>query len=123
MGKFFPIRFPSYGILHHMGNAWVSLSISHRRRKCSETHRRGEPGKLELILFPYYGCFFSIRSPFYGILHHVGNASAFSLISHNLGKDSQNHRMGKVWEIGSRKYPRKPTVCGEPGKLVLKLFP
>ena len=23
-GRFFPIRFPSYGILQHMGNAWVS---------------------------------------------------------------------------------------------------
>ena len=40
-----------------------------------------------------------------------------------MGKDSQNHRMGKVWEIGSRKYPTKPIVCGEPGKLVLILFP
>ena len=83
----------------------------------------GEPGKLVLILFPYYGRFFSIRFPFYGILHHMGNACVFSLISHNLGKDSQNHRMGKVWEIGSRKYPTKPIVCGEPGKLVLILFP
>ena len=67
--------------------------------------------------------FFLIRFPFYGILHHMGNACVFSLISHNLGKDSQNHRMGKVWEIGSRKYPTKPIVCGEPGKLVLILFP
>ena len=56
----------------------------------------GEPRKLVLILFPYYGCFFSIRFPFYGILHQMGNACVFSLISHNLGKDSQNHRMGKV---------------------------
>ena len=47
----------------------------------------------------------------------------FSLISHNMGKDSQIHRMEKVWEIGSRKYPTKPIVCGEPGKLVLILFP
>ena len=67
--------------------------------------------------------FFSIRFPFYGILHHMGNACVFSLISHNMGKDSQNHRMGKVWEIGSRKYPTKPIACGEPGKLVLILFP
>ena len=83
----------------------------------------GEPGKLVLIIFPYYGRIFSIRFPFYSILHHMGNACVFSLISHNLGKDSQNHRMGKVWEIGSRKYPTKPIVCGEPGKLVLILFP
>ena len=31
--------------------------------------------------------------------------------------------MGKAWEIGSRKYPTKPIVCGEPRKLVLILFP
>ena len=83
----------------------------------------GEPGKLVLLLFPYYGRFFSIRFPFYGILHHMGNVCVFSLISHNLGKDSQNHRMGKVWEIDSRKYPTKPIACGAPGKLVLILFP
>ena len=83
----------------------------------------GEPGKSVLILFPYYGQFISIRFPFYGILHHMGNACVFSLISHNLGKDSQNHWIGKVWEIGSRKYPTKPILCGEPGKLVLILFP
>ena len=83
----------------------------------------GEPGKLVLILFLYYGRFFSIRFPFYGILHHMGNACVFSLISHNMGKDSQTHRMGKVWQIGSRKYPTKPTVCGKPGKLVLIPFP
>ena len=83
----------------------------------------GEPGKLVLILFPYYGRFFSIRFPFYGMLHHMGNACVFSLISHNMGTNSQTHRMGKVWEIGSRIYPTKPTVCGEPRKLVLILFP
>ena len=83
----------------------------------------GEPGKLVLILFQYYGRFLSIRFPFYGILHHMGNACVCSLISHNMGKDSHAHRMGKVWEIAFRKYPTKPTVCGKPGKLVLILFP
>ena len=37
----FSIRFPSYGILHHMGNAWVSPSISHSIGKCSEIHQIG----------------------------------------------------------------------------------
>ena len=40
-----------------------------------------------------------------------------------MGKDSQTHRMEKAWEIDSRKYPTKPIVCREPGKLVLILFP
>ena len=82
----------------------------------------GEDGKLVFILFPYYGHFFPIRFPFYGILHHMENACVFSLISHNMGKDGQKHRMRKV-EIGCRKYPTKPTVCGEPGKLVHIFFP
>ena len=67
--------------------------------------------------------FFSIRLRFYGIHHHKGNACVLSVISHNMGKDSLTHRMGKDWEIESRKYPTKPTVCGEPGKLVFILFP
>ena len=122
-GCFFSIRFPSCGILHHMGNALVSPSISYRTRNATKLIVWGEPGKLVLILFPYYGRFFSIRFPFYGMLHHMGNACVFSLISHNMGTNSQTHRMGKVWEIGSRIYPTKPTVCGEPRKLVLILFP
>ena len=66
-GWFFLIRFQSYGILLHMGNAWVSPSISHSTGKCNKSHRRGEPGKLVLMLFPFYGRFFSIRFRFYGI--------------------------------------------------------
>ena len=34
----FSIRFPSYGMLHHMGNAWVFSSIFHSIGKDSETH-------------------------------------------------------------------------------------
>ena len=99
----FPINFPQYRKMQQ--NSWY------------------EPGKLVLILFSYYGRFFSIRFPFYDILHHMKNACVFSLLSHNMEKDSQTYRMEKVWEIGSRKYPTKPIVCGEPGKLVLIPFP
>ena len=59
----------------------------------------GEPGKLEFILFPYYGRFFSVRFPFYGILHHMGNAFVFSIISHNMGKDSQTIEWGKSGKL------------------------
>ena len=103
--------------------SWVSYWISHSTRKCNiKLIVWGEPGKLVLTLFPCYGRFFSIRFPFYGILHHVGNACVFSLISHNLGNNSQNHRMGNVWEIGSQKYPTKLIVCGELGELVPRLL-
>ena len=123
MGAFFPLDYHSmiYFII------WEMHGFPHQflivRENATKRIVLGEPGKLVLILFPYYGRIFSIRFPFYGILHHKGNACVFSLISHNLGKYSQNHRMGKVWEMGSRKYPTKPIVCGEPGKLVLILFP
>ena len=46
------------------GKAWVSPSISHSTGKWNKTHRRGEPGKLVLILFPYYGRFFPLDSDF-----------------------------------------------------------
>ena len=33
------------------------------------------------------------------------------------------HKMGKAWKIGRRENPTQPIICGEPGKLVLILFP
>ena len=123
MGDFFPYDFhPTvYFIIWEMHGFPNQFPIV--QENATKLIVWGEPGKLVLILFPYYERFFSIRFPFYGILHHMGNACVFSLISHNMGKDSQTHRMGKVWQIGSRKYPTKPTVCGKPGKLVLIPFP
>ena len=41
-GCCFPIRFPIYGILHHMENTYVFSSISHNMAKDSQTHRMGE---------------------------------------------------------------------------------
>ena len=123
MGAFFPLD--SHPMVCFI--IWEMHRFPHKFYIVRENARKlivwGEPGKLVLILFPYYGSIFSIRFPFYGILHHVGNTCVFPLISHNLGKDSQNHWMGKVWEIGFRKYPTKPVVSGEPGKSVLILFP
>ena len=52
----------------------------------------------------------------------MGNACVSSLISHNMGKDSQTHQMGKDWKIGSRWCPRKPIVCRESGKLLVIHF-
>ena len=79
----------------------------------------GAPGKLVLILSPYYGLFFLIRFPFYGILHHMGNACIFLLISRNIGKDIEwgslgnwfpkisfkTHCMWRTWEIGTHTFP------------------
>ena len=37
-GHFSSIRFPSYGILYHMGNAWFFPAISNSTGKCSKIH-------------------------------------------------------------------------------------
>ena len=79
----------------------------------------GEPGNMVLILFPYYGRYFFIRFPFYGILHHMGNACIFLLTSHNMPKPSngeslgnwfqeisyKSHCMWRTWEIGPHTFP------------------
>ena len=113
MGDFFPYDFhPTvYFIIWEMHGFPNQFPIV--QENATKLIVWGEPGKLVLILFPYYGRFFSIRFPFYGILHHMGNACVFSLISHSLRKDSQNHRRAKFSEIGSRKYPTKPTARGK----------
>ena len=98
-GNFFPIAwviFPPYDFhptvyciiweMHGFPNQFPIV-----QENATKLIVRGEPGKSVLTLFPFYGQFISIRFPFYGILHHMGNACVFLLISHNLGKDSQNH--------------------------------
>ena len=98
--------FPSYGILHHMGNAWVFPSISHSTRKCNKTHRMGE---------------------------NLGNWQSY--FSHSMGtffpSDSYPMVYFIIWEMHgfshqfpiARKNPTKPIIWGGPGKLVLILFP
>ena len=89
MGDFFPYDFhPTvYFIIWEMHGFPNQFPIV--QENATKLIVWGEPGKLVLLLFPYYGRFFSIRFPFYGILHHMGNACVFSLISRNLGKDSK----------------------------------
>ena len=96
MGAFFPLN--SHPMAYFI--IWEMHGFPHQFLIVWENATKlivwGEPEKLVLILFPYYGCSFSIRFPFYGILHHMGNACVFSLISHNMEKDSQTDRKGKV---------------------------
>ena len=96
---FFPIRFPSYSILHHMGNTWVFLSVAHVLGKYNKTHCMGKTVKLVFILFPQYGSFFPIRFPSYSTLHHMGNTWVSLSISHRLGKCNKTHHVEKIWKI------------------------
>ena len=82
----------------------------------------GEPEKLVLILFLYgMGVFFPLDS--HSMVYFI--TWEMYVFSHHLaamGKGSQIHRMGKVWEIGSWEYPTKSIVLRKPGKLALLLF-
>ena len=51
-GCVFSIRFPSYGILHQMRNAWVSPSIFHSAGKCNETYHMGRTWETSAHTFP-----------------------------------------------------------------------
>ena len=102
-GKLIFILFPSYGIFHHMGNAWVSTSISHSTGKCNKTHRMCRAWEIGTHTFLIVRVFFSpLDSCFMIYFIHMGNACVFSSIFHNVRKDSQTHQMGKLWEIGLR---------------------
>ena len=65
------------------------------------------------------GAFFQLDS--HSLEHFI--TWVMHVFTDNMGKNSQSHRMEKVWEIGSREYPTIPIVWGEPGELVLILFP
>ena len=88
----FFIRFPSCGILHHMGNAWVFSSIPHSMGNVSKTHRMGKSWEIGSHTFPIVWVLFSIRFSSYGILHHMGNAWVFSSIFHSFIKVSKTLR-------------------------------
>ena len=94
-GCFFPVGFPSYGILHHLGNAWVSPSISHDAGKCSKTHCMGRTWEIGTHIFPVVWVLFSIRFPCYGILHRMENAWVFSSNFPQHQKNEQNPSNGK----------------------------
>ena len=62
-GYFFPIRFPSHDILHHMGNVWVFPSISHSTGKCNKTHCMRRTWEVGTHNFPIVWVLFSRSIP------------------------------------------------------------
>ena len=46
------MRLPSYVILHQMGNAWVTPSISQTTGKCNKTNGMGNVWEIDTDTFP-----------------------------------------------------------------------
>ena len=92
---FFPIRFPSYGILHHMGNAWVFPSISHSTKKSNKTHRMGRTWEIGTHTFPIARVLFSRQIPilWYSSLH--GKCMGFLINFQQHGKIQQKPSNGQ----------------------------
>ena len=102
----FSIKVPSCGILHHMGNAWVSPPVSHCTRKCNKVHRMGRTWEIGTHTFPIVWVLFLISLLSYGILHQMGNTWYFPSISCSIGKRIKIYRMERAWEIGTHIFPK-----------------
>ena len=80
---------------------WEMHGFPHVFLICTKPIVWGEPGKLALILFPYYGWFFPVRFP------SCGNFIAWEMhgfsyqISHSIRKVIKTHEMEKTWEFDS----------------------
>ena len=64
-----------------------------------------QPRKLVPILFPKYGCFYSIRFVSFGVLRHIENAWGSPSIPHNMGKCNKIHHTGRAWDIITHTFP------------------
>lgn len=101
----FSIRFSSCGILYHIGNAWVSWSISHSMEKLQQNSLYGDNLWNWCSYFSIVWVLFSIKFPSYGILHHMGNKWVPPSVSHSIRKCSEIHRVGRAC-IGNHTFPK-----------------
>ena len=94
------IRFPSCGILNHLGNACVFSSISNVMEKAAKPLEWGKPGKLTPILFPQYECFLSLDSHpvVYFIIREMHRFPFPFLIAWE--NPTKPMVRGRTWEIG-----------------------
>ena len=88
--QFFPIRFPYFGILHHMGNVWVFPSISHSTGKCNKTYRRGKTWEIGNQTFPIAWVLFSRQIPILWYTSSYGKCVGFPINFLQYGKMQQN---------------------------------
>ena len=80
-GWFSSIKFRSYGLQHHKGNAWVFPSISHILEKVTKPILYKNPAKMVPLVFLEYTCFCCSRFLPYGMLYHMENTWVFSSIT------------------------------------------
>ena len=96
MGAFFssgshPMIYFSIWEMHGFPHKFPTI-----RENATKPMAWGKSGKLIPTLFPQYGCFFSIRFLFYGILHHMGDVWVSPSISHSTGKCNKTLRMDEL---------------------------
>ena len=59
MGAFSPLQFTSYGILYHIGNAWVFPLVSHSTGKCNKIYHIKRNWETGTYTFPIVWVLFS----------------------------------------------------------------
>ena len=105
MGAFCPLDFhpTAYFII------WEKDEFSHQFPTVWENATKpfiwGEPGKLVIIIFPQYGCFFPLDShpTIYFIIWKMhGLPYQFSIVQENATKSII---WGRAWEIGTHDFP------------------
>ena len=95
----------SQALLQCKGNAYVFPSMSLALKKATKPILWEQPRKLVPILFPKYGCFYSIRFVSFGVLRHIENAWGSPSIPHNMGKCNKIHHTGRAWDIITHTFP------------------
>ena len=87
---FFPILFPSYGVLDYMGNAWVFPSISDSTGKCNKTHRMGKTWEIGNQTFPIVWVLFPHLIPIFWCTSSYEKCMGFPINFSQYGKMQQN---------------------------------
>ena len=93
-GCFFPIQFPSYGILQHMGNVWASPYIFHSTGKCNKTHGMAKVWEIDTHTFPIAWVLFSHQILILWYTSSHGKCMGFPINFSQYGKMQQNPSYG-----------------------------
>ena len=106
IGCFFPIRFPSYGMLHYMENAQGFLINFSQFGKMQQNPSYGVNLENWYLYFscPTVWVIFPHTIPILWYTSSNGKWVSPS-ISHTTGKCNKTHRMGRTWATGAHTFP------------------